>query len=108
VPVSWRGSVEVGGSFEIEVVEDHDAGVRSAGNNGARHVRRADAQVGRDTLKRSPFDKKEVRQAMNCALDRQRFVDTTLGGLVGRRAIFPGHRARLPVSPARTRHIRSI
>ena len=31
----------------------------------------------------SPFDKKEVRQAMNYALDRQRFVDTTLGGLVG-------------------------
>jgi peptide/nickel transport system substrate-binding protein len=30
-----------------------------------------------------PFDKKEVRQAMNYALDRQRFVDTTLGGLVG-------------------------
>lgn len=30
-----------------------------------------------------PFDKKEVRQAMNYAIDRQRFVDTTLGGLVG-------------------------
>ena len=30
-----------------------------------------------------PFEKKEVRQAMNYALDRQRFVDTTLGGLVG-------------------------
>src|SRR5215471_5360053 len=30
-----------------------------------------------------PFDRKEVRQAMNYALDRQRFVDTTLGGLVG-------------------------
>ena len=31
----------------------------------------------------APFDRKEVRQAMNYALDRQRFVDTTLGGLVG-------------------------
>jgi peptide/nickel transport system substrate-binding protein len=30
-----------------------------------------------------PFDKTEVRQAMNYAIDRQRFVDTTLGGLVG-------------------------
>jgi peptide/nickel transport system substrate-binding protein len=30
-----------------------------------------------------PFDKKEVRQAMNYAIDRQRFADTTLGGLVG-------------------------
>jgi peptide/nickel transport system substrate-binding protein len=30
-----------------------------------------------------PFDNKEVRQAMNYAIDRQRFVDDTLGGLVG-------------------------
>ena len=56
-----------------------------------------------------PFDKKEVRQAMNYALDRQRFVDTTLGGLVGPAdATCPGRRARPPASPTRTRTTPSI
>ncbi|MBV9582579.1 MAG: hypothetical protein JO057_28680 [Chloroflexi bacterium] len=35
------------------------------------------------TTTQSPFDNKQVRQALNYAIDRQRFSDTLLGGLAG-------------------------
>jgi peptide/nickel transport system substrate-binding protein len=35
------------------------------------------------TTTHAPFDNKQVRQAMNYAMDRQRITDTVLGGLVG-------------------------
>ena len=54
-----------------------------------------------------PFDKKEVRQAMNYAIDRQRFVDTTLGGLVGPPRDLPWRRAHQPASYPGMRRLRS-
>jgi peptide/nickel transport system substrate-binding protein len=35
------------------------------------------------TTQHPPFDNKQVRQAMNYAIDRKRFTDTVLGGLAG-------------------------
>jgi peptide/nickel transport system substrate-binding protein len=51
-----------------------------------------------------PFDKKEVRQAMSYALDRQRFVDTTLGAMAGQPRDLPWP-PRSPASePAKNTH----
>ena len=54
-----------------------------------------------------PLDNKTVRQALNYALDRQRFASTVMLNLVVRVRTCPGRRRRAPPSQPRTRSIRS-
>ena len=53
------------------------------------------------------FADKQVRQAMNYAVDRDRIAGTVLQGVVGRRSICPGLKIPLPSTPPRTTPTRS-